>query len=170
MKRKNRQQEKLLDYSRKQSYRFLSRRDIFMDSQPRMIWRLEDENGCGPFKLDPNNFNTKVSEIIKRRQRPLLYMKPNEDFDYAALEAIGFNDSFGRHLVQFGFKDLKQFYKWFTPQEYSELKKFGFKLRKVEALAMIVSDNQVIFVPRETRLKKLTLRKDDYGQYRIDRQ
>ena len=107
---------------------------MLIESNDSKVYRVQDENGRGPFKP---GFSKHWVEERKDHKN----LKPWMEEFPEAYEQI----SRGLRFCGIGCLTVKQLQRWFTPAEYSTLLKFGYEAVAMEAMVIAYSDTQCVF-------------------------
>lgn len=120
---------------------------IYDDKIPKMVWRIEDEEGAGPYcrKNKYGYFNGKTrSAVIWEVLYNVYKHQPAPERDFSKNELLLLN---GDLRYRFGFLYKKDAIKWFGEAGIKQLESFGYKLikRKANKIWLSISGSQVIF-------------------------
>jgi hypothetical protein len=114
------------------------------------VYRVENKDGIGPWRQDPHTYKTGKYWVKQSRKRPLLYLRPDQDFNMFHLMNLGFYKPMEhRPNFLFGFSNIKQIWKWLNKEELATLKEMGYSVVRRDAAMVLHSENQCIFVPHK---------------------
>lgn len=133
--------EKHFGTHHKQTKQFRTRKNFHFNVN---VYRLENSEGIGPFKVTPTEFNKSSRHIVKR-MHPLLFTYPYEDLNVTGLYLIGFFNHQILPNLRFACSSISQFKKWMTSSELEEFKKLGYKIYKYKVAVALVSENQCLY-------------------------
>jgi hypothetical protein len=103
-----------------------------------IFWRVEDKYGVGPYHYHTAQWRTKNHETCYRNP------PPSDDFgsEWYEIEEDWSRDS---HRLVFGFSNYKQLREWFSKKELDNLKKLGYRTRKIKGYLVLKGKRQVVF-------------------------
>jgi hypothetical protein len=115
------------------------------DREKVFVYRVEDENGKGPWQ---SKKSLQAEEWYDQPETKINYfMEPNESNIHKIGPYLEWAEDEGSEQFLYGFKDLEQLNKYFSPTELQKLEKQGFKIVKVKADKTFEGDSQLIFMP-----------------------
>lgn len=115
------------------------------------FYRVEDDNGCGPYYFRPKSHDTWMS-CNHRRQPELVSRKHNIRYEIMAEPFVLNRMVKANKLLSdciFGFTSLNQLQAWFRPEELRKLTTMGYKIKRVLGNPIINTSTQSMFVRLE---------------------
>jgi hypothetical protein len=122
------------------------------------VYRIEDEQGCGPYIDKPIGLGIDFSKQPEPEDDEMFAFEINElglSFDHDDSPNSIYNGDF-----RFGFKSIEQFQYWFTQKNLQKLIVNGFALVEYEVLGLVVEGwTQLVFEKKgSTKTNTISLR------------
>ena len=110
------------------------------------IYRIENDEEFGPYYAAWQG-NTVLRDLFSKCD-PINHPTPDEDPGIPLCDVR--DDDFERCFI-YGFANMEQVNKWFTPEELKVMQEHGFFLREIEVKEIVyTSEHQVVAIRRET--------------------
>jgi hypothetical protein len=132
------------------SERYSNAQNIFKelpaaDRENVFVYRIEDENGKGPWQ---SKKGLKAESWYDQPDTKINYfMEPNDSNIHKIGPYLEWAEDEGSQQFLYGFKNLDQLNKYFSPTELEKLQEQGFKIVKVKADKTYEGKSQLIFMP-----------------------
>jgi hypothetical protein len=120
-----------------------------------IVWRVQNQEGKGPYRSNSELFNKLFELAYKRQDRENLEYQefnPMPEYDPGFAPEDKIKQIFDKNF--YGFKDRQQYERWFDKPSRDLLEQYGFQLVPVQAEKIWDSGKQVIYKPKVWDNKK----------------